>query len=73
MNLPPIREDLRDFERAAGRSVDVIVRLRWGNDIHIGHYFYGLQEWRAGPWSNHAAPVVEWWPLPAAGTGTAVG
>lgn len=68
MKYPELRDDLRDFEKAAGISVDVLVRI--GNTVAVGRYLHGIGEWQAG-WLNNAK-VSEWWPLPEARTGNDV-
>lgn len=67
-NLPPIKQDADIFEKNAGMSVDVVVRAKGWAGYHIAKYFHAIGEWRL-PWFNGAAEVIEWWPLPEAGTG----
>lgn len=67
-NLPALRPDLRDFEKAAGISVDVIVRLKNSEHKTIGRYIHGVTEWQVNGWTG-SPEVVEWWPLPETGTG----
>lgn len=70
-NLPELRHDLRDFEKAAGISVDVLVRAKGWNGICIGRYLHGIEQWQLSH-INGAATVYEWWPMPIEGTGNKV-
>lgn len=73
INLPPLRPDLRDFEKQAGISVDVLVSVGGSSCVTIGRYLHGVKEWQAnGFGGNGFTKVTEWWPLPEAGTGTKV-
>lgn len=69
--LPELRPDLRDFEKLAGISVDVLVKVD-GFECHsIGRYLHGLKEWQVNNVSGGPPKVIEWWPLPEFGTGNA--
>lgn len=69
MNLPVLRDDLRGFEKAAGLSVDVLVKAeKWGN-IMIGRYIHGLGEWQLNNVSGDPPVITEWWYVPEIGTG----
>lgn len=67
-SLPPLRDDLRDFEKQAGISVDVLVLMKGATDPCVGRYIHGLGQWQVA-WCNGAVAVEEWWPMPEAGTG----
>lgn len=67
--LPPLRDDLRDFEIPSGTSVDVLVRPHNSKYITIGRYFHGLGEWQINNCSGQGWEVEEWWPMPVIGTG----
>ena len=69
ISFPPVRSDLSEFERVAAFSVDVIVRLP--NVKAVGRYIHGLGEWQVDGYAG-VLKVVEWWPLPKNGTGSAV-
>lgn len=69
--LPPLRDDLKDFEKAAGISVDVLVRAGGWCGICIGRYLHGIGEWQLNH-INGIAKVYEWWPMPEDGTGNFV-
>jgi hypothetical protein len=70
--LPPLRDDLRDFENQAGISVDVLVKVKRYQNIAIGRYFYGLSEWQINGACGYYASeeIEEWWLMPELGTGT---
>jgi hypothetical protein len=68
--LPPLRDDLRDFEKLAGLSVDVLVRAKGWDGICIGRYLYSIGEWQLQH-VNGKSTVYEWWPMPIVGTGIA--
>jgi hypothetical protein len=70
--LPPLRPDLRDFEKQAGISVDVLVKVKSFSNIVIGRYLYGLSNWQVNGVCGYHTPeeVEEWWPMPELGTGT---
>lgn len=61
--LPPLKKTDDAFEKAAGITDDVVIRLKGGDSRHIAKYSHTLDQWFvsfiAGP-----ADVVEWWPLP---------
>jgi hypothetical protein len=67
--LPEIRKDLREFEKQAGISVYVIVRVKGFKDHNIGRYLHGLEEWQVYGHGGEPPEVIEWWPLPEFGTG----
>lgn len=66
--LPPVRTDLRDFEKQAAMSVDVLVRLEGFRDKAIGRYIHGAEEWQINGCTGYFK-VLEWWPMPEDGTG----
>lgn len=66
--LPPVRDDLRDFEKLAQISVDVLVRIEGFASKAIGRYIHGAEAWQVDGWSGNPT-VVEWWPLPENETG----
>lgn len=70
MKLPEKRDDLKDFEKAAGLSVDVIVSVKDFRCLYIGRYIYGIKQWQVNNWSGYHV-IIEWWPLPEIGTGNA--
>lgn len=69
-NKPPRRADLRDFEKLAGISDDVLVRVRGFSGHSIGRYVHGSEEWQVNGFGGSPPDVEEWWPLPKKGTGT---
>ena len=68
MTLPKKREDLKDFEKAAGLSVEVFVHVKGFKTPNVGRYIHGLGEWQADNISG-SVEVLEWWPMPVIGTG----
>lgn len=69
--FPEVREDLKDFEKLAAISVDVLVRVEGFKDKNIGRYIHGTECWQVNGWSGNPK-VIEWWPLPENNTGTFV-
>lgn len=67
-NLPEKRKDLKDFEKFAGLSVDVLVGIEGCSGMHVGRYIHGCESWQVNGF-NGDWKVVEWWPLPEKGTG----
>lgn len=71
VKLPPVKADLKDFEKLSQPSVDVLLRIV-GSDSHaIGRYIHGVGEWQVYGWSGKPK-VEEWWELPAFGSGNQV-
>jgi hypothetical protein len=70
--LPPLRDDLKDFEKAAGLSVDVLIKFKRFSNVVIGRYLHGIEEWQANGvgGSYDADSIEEWWLMPVIGTGT---
>ena len=66
--LPKLRDDLKEFERAAGISVDVLVLIESTHRPVTGRYLHGIGEWQVDHTSGYPT-VIEWWPLPEIGTG----
>lgn len=68
--FPPVKGELELFEKWSRPSVDVLVRVEGLAGVHAGRYFHGAEKWQI----NHAHgdwKVLEWWPMPEPGTGTA--
>lgn len=61
--LPPLKKTDDAFEKAAGVSVDVVIRLKGGDSRHIARYIHNLEQWQVS-FIAGAADVAEWWPLP---------
>ena len=66
--LPKLRDDLKEFEVAAGISVDVLVLIESTSRPVTGRYLHGIGEWQVDYTSGYPT-VIEWWPLPEIGTG----
>ena len=66
--LPPVRTDLRDIEKHAQISVDVLVNVTGFKTPCIGRYIHGIGEWQIDGFHG-SYKVIEWWELPKAGTG----
>ncbi|WP_210498772.1 hypothetical protein [Vibrio crassostreae] len=67
--FPEVRDDLRDFEKLAAVSIDVLVHVKGFQNPMVGRYIHGAQEWQVD--GIHGTPtVIEWWLLPEKGTGT---
>lgn len=73
MKLPEIKSDLREFEKEAGISVDVICRVAGFAGVWIGRYIHGCECWQVNGMSGDEPLVLEWWTLPEEGTGNGRG
>lgn len=72
--LPAEKADPHPTEVEARPSDYLIVRVkdRDGERMAIGRYLHGIESWRVDGFSGDA-PVLEWWPMPAPGSGNMVG
>lgn len=80
VKLPPVKEQLGEWEKAMQPSDFVLcrvanstIRTKMGiPEVQLGCYYHGFKEWRVDAMPNFPANVVEWWELPLAGTGITV-
>lgn len=69
--FPNIRDDLKEYERDASPSVDVLVKIKGYPSKAIGRYIHGIDEWQVDGWSGHPI-ILEWWYLPENESGNKV-
>lgn len=68
--LPPALTEGDEWQLHAGVSATVLVRdADYQQEYRPARYFHRRGEWRTELNPNNAANVVEWWPMPPAGTG----
>jgi hypothetical protein len=68
MNLPELAQDEHWTAKASKPSVMVLINSPEWENMAVGRYYYGLEEWRIIG-HNNSITVTEWWPLPERGTG----
>lgn len=70
--LPPRLTDPDMWDKASGKSVDVLISVEGWRGIHTGCYAHELNVWYGHGSINGECRVIEWWPMPVAGTGNKV-
>lgn len=67
-NLPPVKSNLKEIEKSASPSIDVLIKIKGHSEPTIGRYIHGGEFWQSSTMSGQVE-VEEWWPLPVSGTG----
>lgn len=71
--FPPACDATCEYDAHTQPSARVLVRPANLSGLWFGQYMHGLKKWRLdGVPSAIGIQVVEWWPLPDAGTGNNV-
>lgn len=63
-----------DFEKSAGKSIDILVKVKGFKDVRVGNYWIAGEYWTANNVHGNLkdSDIEEWWDIPKSGEGYSV-